>query len=157
MGNEIVQIESPLRITSFHLMYASQAYATYAYIYGLGCKFYTNFTDGAWLVSNTQQKIKNERVIILKSNSELTSPQQVWKRHQEKISELEAKGKRLNHHMSFDTWAKLEQQFDQGSLLSMIGMGAMWLILVIWAVYWLVSNLLTIAGAGLLSVTVLDR
>jgi hypothetical protein len=147
-GNEIIQIESPFRITSFHIMYKSQTRATYAYIYGLGCKFYTNFTDGTWLVSNTNQKIKNKAVIILKSDPKLASTQQTWKRHKEKIAELEAKGKRLNHHISFDTWANLEQQFDQGSSSSMISVGLIWLVIVAWILYWLVSNVLLIADVG---------
>src|SRR5687768_16894861 len=41
MGNEIIKIEPPLRISSFHLTFSSQRHATYAYVFGLGCKFYT--------------------------------------------------------------------------------------------------------------------
>jgi hypothetical protein len=148
MGNEIIQIQSPLRITSFHLMYVSQKYSTYAYVYGLGCKFYTNFTDGSWLVSNTHQKIKNKAVTILKSDPEHTLPNQIWKRHQEKISELEIQGKLVNPHISFDTWAKLEQQFDQGSLPSMIVSGLVWLLWLTWVLYWLVNKVLSIINAG---------
>lgn len=143
-GNEIMEIQSPLRITSYHLMYASRTYATYAYIYGLGCKFYTNFTDGTWLVSNTQQKIKNKNVIILKRDTEQEPTQHIWNRHQAKIAELEAQGKRLNQHISFDTWAQLEQQFDRSNLSSMITIGLIWLALVAWVLYWLVSNILIV-------------
>jgi hypothetical protein len=147
LGNEILQIQSPFRITSFHLMYTSPSHATYAYIYGLGCKFYTNFTDGTWLVSNTHQKIKNKMVLILKSDLEPALTHQIWKRHQEKISELESNGKVLNHHISFDTWVKLEQQFDQGSLLEVISTGIIWLMFVAWVLFWLVRNILTFVGA----------
>lgn len=147
-SNELIQIQSPFRITSFHLIYTSQTEATYAYVYGLGCKFYTNFTDGTWLVSNTHLKISNTKVIILERDLEIASTQQIWKRHQEKIFELEAKGKRLNHHISFDTWVKLEQQFDQAGLLTIIGIGFIWLMFVIWILYWLVSNILIITGAS---------
>jgi hypothetical protein len=148
MSNEIIQIQSPLRITSFHLMYASQKYSTYAYVYGLGCKFYTNFTDGSWLVSNTHQKIKNKAVAILKSDPEHTLPDQIWKRHQEKISELETQGKHINPHISFDTWVKLEQQFDQGSLPSAIVSGFTWLLWLTWILYWLANKVLSIINAS---------
>jgi hypothetical protein len=148
MGNEIIQIQPPLRIASFHLMYASQKYSTYAYVYGLGCKFYTNFTDGSWLVSNTHQKIKNKAVTILKSDSEHTLPNQIWKRHQEKIYELEIQGKLVNPHISFDSWVELEQQFDQGSLPSMIVSGFIWLLWLTWLLYWLTNKVLSIVNAG---------
>jgi hypothetical protein len=148
MGNEIIQIQSPLRITSFHLMYASQKHSTYAYVYGLGCKFYTNFTDGSWLVSNTHQKIKNKAVTILRGDPEHTSPDQIWKRHQEKISELETQGKQINPHISFDAWVKLEQQFDQGGLPSMIATGFIWLLWLTWILYWLVNKVLSIVNVG---------
>jgi hypothetical protein len=148
IGKEIIQIQSPLRITTFHLMYVSQKRSTYAYVYGLGCKFYTNFTDGSWVVSNTHQKIKNKAVTILKSDPEHTLPDQIWKRHQEKITELEAQGKHVNPHISFDTWVKLEQQFDQGSLPSMIVSGFIWLLWLTWMLYWLANKVLSIVNAG---------
>ena len=65
-ANEYVQIESPSRVTSYHLMYSSQEYSTIAYVYGMGCKFFTKFTDGTWVVSNTGQKIRDEKILILK-------------------------------------------------------------------------------------------
>src|SRR5215216_5315857 len=40
-SNEYVRVETPLRITSYHLMYVSKDAATFAYLYGLGCKYYT--------------------------------------------------------------------------------------------------------------------
>src|SRR5574342_580423 len=64
--NEYVRVKTPLRITSYHLMYVSKDHATFAYVHGLGCKFYTKFVDGTWFVSNTAQNIHDERVVILK-------------------------------------------------------------------------------------------
>ena len=148
MGGEIIQIQSPLRIASFHIMFASQTHATYTYIYGLGCKFYTNFTDGTWLVSNTHLKIKDKTVIILESDAGVSSTDKIWERHQEKISELEAKGKHLNHHISFDTWLKLEQQFNRSSMFSFSGVEIIWFALILCAFYWLISNLIALVRAG---------
>lgn len=145
-GRELIRIHFPLRITSFHLIYTSQPRATYAYIYGLGCKFYTNFTDGTWLVSNTNLEIKDKTVIAFKHDPESNSTRQIWKRHREKISELEAQGKRLNDYLSFDTWVKVDQQLDKASQPLVIGMGVAWLALVAWALYQLVSRLLPILG-----------
>ena len=148
-GNEIIKIEPPLRISSFHIMFASQTHATYAYVYGLGCKFYTNFSDGTWLVSNTSLDIDDQTVIVIKRNPEFTlTTEFVWKRHQDKISELQAQGKHLSQNVSFEAWAKLDQRFDQSSLSSMIGTGVIWSELVIWGLYWLISKLITFAGSG---------
>src|SRR5512137_24399 len=54
-NNEYVRVETPLRITSYHLIYVSGDGSTLAYVYGLGSKFYTKFIDGTWLISNTAQ------------------------------------------------------------------------------------------------------
>src|SRR5262245_56262441 len=65
-SNEYVRIRAPLRIASYHLMYISKDDTTFAYVFGPGCKFYTKFIDGTWLVSNTAQDIRDEKVIIVK-------------------------------------------------------------------------------------------
>jgi hypothetical protein len=148
-GNEIIKIEPPLRISSFHLTFFSQTHATYAYVYGLGCKFYTNFSDGTWLVSNTALDVNDKSVIVIKRNPEFTlTTEFVWKRHQEKIAEQEALGRQLNHHVSFEAWSKLDQRFDQSSLLSMMGIGLAWSAVMIVVLYWLISKLITLAGSG---------
>jgi hypothetical protein len=147
MGNEIIKIEFPFRISSFHLTFVSQTHATYAYVYGLGCKFYTNFSDGTWLVSNTSLDVKDDKVIVFKANPEFTlTTEFVWKRHQEKISELESQGKHLNHNVSFEAWAKLDQRFDQSGLSTILKIGVIWCALVIGALYWLIRMLITLLG-----------
>jgi hypothetical protein len=148
-GNEIIKIEPPLRISSFHLLFTSQTHATYAYVYGLGCKFYTNFSDGTWLVSNTVLDVNDKTVIVIKRNPEFTlTTEFVWQRHQEKISELEAQGKHKNQNVSFEAWAKLDQRFDQSSLSSMLGIGLTWSAVILLTLYWLISKLITLAGSG---------
>jgi len=150
MGDEIIKIEPPLRISSFHITYASQADATYAYVYGLGCKFYTNFSDGTWLVSNTQLEVRNDKsVIILKYEPDmLPSTEVIWKRHQEKISELLAQGKYLNEQVSFNDWVRVEQRFDQGGMWSIIKTGLTWWAIVIAVLYWLINKVIALTGSG---------
>ena len=149
IGNEILKIESPLRISSFHILFASPTHATYAYVYGLGCKFYTNFSDGTWLVSNTQLEVKgDERVIVLKWDPEITSTDFIWKRHQEKVSELLAQGKLLNQRASFNTWVEIDRRFDQSGTWALIRSGLGWLAFVIGVLYCLISILATLAGSG---------
>ena len=79
-SNEYVRVEAPLRITSYHLMYVSKDAATFAYVYGLGCKFYTKFMDGTWLVSNTVQSIRDEKVVVQKREDEAATTEQIWKK-----------------------------------------------------------------------------
>jgi hypothetical protein len=148
LGGEVIRIQSPLRITSFHLMYASHDFATYAYLYGLGTKFYTNFTDGTWLVSNTALNTRNGKVIVLKSDPELAHTRPIWERHRMKVLALEAEGRSLYQHLSFDHWAGVERQFDQGSLPSVIGMGLAWLAVVIGALYWLIGRLFILLSSN---------
>ena len=139
-SNEDVRVEPPLRITSYHLMYVSKDEATFAYVYGLGCKFYTRFMDGTWLVSNTAQSIRDEKVIVQKRDEELAATAQVLKHHYAKLQELQAKGLQLATRVSFDHWLEIESRFDQSNVISVVSLGIVWLMLVAWAIYWVVTN-----------------
>ncbi|HEX5943214.1 MAG TPA: hypothetical protein VFY66_13100, partial [Anaerolineales bacterium] len=86
-SNEYIRVKTPLRITSYHLIYVSKDDATFAYVYGLGCKFYTKFIDGTWFVSNTAQSIRDEKVIVQKRDTEAATTEQVWKKHHTKVQE----------------------------------------------------------------------
>jgi hypothetical protein len=146
LSNEIMKIESPLRISSFHLMFTSPHHATHAYVYGLGSKFYTSFSDGTWLVSNTQLEARDESVIVIKRDPEITSTDILWKRHQEKISELLAQGKHLHPQISFDAWASFDQRFDRSGMLTMIRIGAVWMVTVVGVLYCLISTFIMLAS-----------
>ena len=139
-SNEDVRVEPPLRITSYHLMYVSKDEATFAYVYGLGCKFYTRFMDGTWLVSNTAQSIRDEKVIVQKRDEEPAATAQVLKHHYAKLQELQAKGLQLATRVSFDHWLEIESRFDQSNVISVVSLGIVWLMLVGWAIYWVVTN-----------------
>ena len=139
-SNEDVRVEPPLRITSYHLMYVSKDEATFAYVYGLGCKFYTRFMDGTWLVSNTAQSIRDEKVIVQKRDEEATTTAQVLKHHYAKVQELQAKGLQLATRVSFDHWLEIESRFDQSNVISVVSLGIVWLMLLGWAIYWVVMH-----------------
>ncbi len=139
-SNEYVRIETPLRITSYHLMYVSEEGATFAYIYGLGLKFYTKFIDGTWLVSNTIQSIRDEKVIVLKRDTEAVTTEQIWKKHYTKIQELQAKGLQPARHVSFQDWAEVESRFDRSNVISAISLGAIWLAFLFWVIRWVILN-----------------
>ena len=145
-NNEFVKIESPLRLTTYHLMFVSKSHSTYAYVYGLGCKFYTNFTDGTWLVSNTGQRVRDKKVIVLARDYGTIATDKLWERHRAKIEEFQADGKRLNPHLSFEAWAGVENLFDRGNLMSIIWMGVVWLGFLSWVIYWLASKALGLIG-----------
>lgn len=139
-SNEYVRVERPLRITSYHLMYVSKDEATFAYVYGLGCKFYTRFIDGTWLVSNTAQSIRDEKVIVQKRDEEAATTEQVLKNHLEKVQELQAKGLQLAPQVSFDHWVEIESRFDQSNVISVVSLGIVWLMVLVWSIYWVVMN-----------------
>jgi hypothetical protein len=139
-NNDHVRVETPLRITSYHLMYVSKDEATFAYVFGLGCKFYTKFVDGTWLVSNTVQTLRDEKVVILKRDPEAASTDQVWKRHAAKIQEYQAKGLQLARRVSFADWVEIEGRFDRGNVVSVVSLGIVWLMFLTWAIYWIVMN-----------------
>jgi hypothetical protein len=139
-SNEPVRVEPPLRITSYHLMYVSKDEATIAYVYGLGCKFYTRFLDGTWLVSNTVQSIRDEKVIVQKRDEEPATTQQVLKRHDAKIQELQTKGLQPATRVSFDHWIEIESRFDQSNVISVVSMGIVWMMILVWAIYWVVMH-----------------
>ena len=139
-SNEDVRVEHPLRIVSYHLMYISKDEATFAYVYGLGCKFYTRFMDGTWLVSNTAQSIRDEKVIVQKREEEAATTAQVLKNHYAKVQQLQAKGLQLATRVSFDNWVDIESRFDQSNVISVVSLGIVWLMFLGWAIYWVVMN-----------------
>jgi hypothetical protein len=139
-GNEYVRVETPLRITSYHLMYVSEDGATFAYVYGLGPKFYTKFMDGTWLVTNTAQSIRDEKVIVQKREDEAATAEQIWKKHHTKVQEYQAKELQLATRVSFQDWLELESRFDQSSVISVASLGVIWLAFLAWVIYWIVMN-----------------
>jgi len=139
-SNDYARVETPLRITSYHLMYISQDEATFAYVYGLGCKFYTKFVDGTWLVSNTAQNLRDEKVVILRRDPEPASTDQVWKKHYTKVQEYQAKGLQLAKRVSFGDWVEIESRFDRGNVISVVSLGLVWIIFLTWAIYRIVVN-----------------
>jgi len=140
-SNEYVRVKTPLRIASYHLMYLSRDNATFAYVYGLGCKFYTKFMDGTWLVSNTAQNLRDEKVVILKRDPKAAIPtEQVWRQHQMKVQEYQAKGMQLAIRVSFPDWVEIESRFDQSNIISVVSLGVIWMVMLIWAIYWLAMN-----------------
>jgi hypothetical protein len=141
-GREYTRIEPPLRITSYHLMYFSKEKSTLAYIYGLGCKFYSRFSDGTWLVSNTVQGIRDEKIEVVVSALPAAP---ALDNHEIKIREKIERGKRFSPHMTFDSWAEVDSQFDQSNLVSLLSMGLVWTGILTWLVYWLLRN-----GLGLI-------
>ena len=139
-NNEYVRVEAPLRITSYHLMYVSEDAATFAYVYGLGCKFYTKLMDGTWIVSNTAQSIRDEKVVVQKREEETATTEQILKKHQTKVQEYRSKGIDLAPRVSFDHWVEIESKFDQSNVTTVVGMGIIWWLFLIWAISWLVTS-----------------
>jgi hypothetical protein len=132
---EYVRVEPPLRITSYHLMYVSEDRATLAYVYGLGPKFYTRFIDGTWLVSNTAQSSRDEKVIVQKRDDEVRATDQIWKMHHGRVQEYRAKGLQLAAQVSFEDWMELEGRFDRSNVIPGLGLGVVWLAFLAWVVY----------------------
>jgi hypothetical protein len=139
--NEEVRVESPLRITSFHLLYVSRDEATLAYVYGLGCKFYTKFTDGTWLVSNTAQSTRNEKIIVQKKTQEGIPAEQGLKNHEEKVRQLQASGLQPASRVTFDDWVNVDSQFDQDGVISVVGTTLIGLAILAGAIYWVVKSI----------------
>ena len=134
-SNEYVRIKTPLRIASYHLMYLSKDNATFAYVYGLGCKYYTKFVDGTWLVSNTVQNIRDKKVVVLKRDPEAAMPtEQVWKKHQMKVQEWQAKGMQLASRVSFPDWVEIESRFDRSNVMTVVSLGIIWMAILVWLV-----------------------
>ena len=137
---EIVRVETPLRITSYHLMYVSEDGGTFAYIYGLGTKFYTKFADGTWLVSNTMQNFRDQKVVVQKREEDAAGTEQVWGKHYMKLQEYQLKGLQPAPRVSFQDWVEIEGLFDQNNVRSVLSLGIVWMIFLIWAIYWVVVN-----------------
>ena len=145
-GNEYVRVKTPFRIASYHLMYVSKDGATFAYVYGLGCKFYTKFVDGTWLVSNTAQSIRDEKVVVQKRDTEAATTEHVWEKHRTKVQEYQGQGMHLATRVSFEDWLEIENRFDHSNMISVVSLGIMWMLFLIWAIYWVVTIGVNIIG-----------
>jgi hypothetical protein len=147
-ANEYTRIVSPLRIASYHIMYLSNNGSTFAYIYGLGVKFYTRFTNGVWLVTNTSQKLDDPKVLIQPAEPGFTSPEMLWAIHQEKVRELQARGLQLVPKQSFADWVGIESRFDGSNTSSALFMGFFWLAFATGMIFWIVKSIIGLFARG---------
>lgn len=146
-SEDFVRIERPLRITSYHLLYLSEDKSTLAYIYGMGCKFYTKYEDGSWLVSNTLLSINNEKVRTIRRENKNSTTEESWERHQRAVEENEAAGMKKIMVMTFALWLEIEQEFNQSNLAMIKGMGIFWMSFLGLVIYWLIRTIVSFTSA----------
>ncbi len=108
---ELVQIQSPLRITAAYPLMASNEYSTGALILGLGIKFYTSFTDGSGLITANflTDLIDDDRRQLYKYGAVQSTPD-AWEQHRGHINQRKATGKRLREPFGFEDYVRLSKR-----------------------------------------------
>jgi hypothetical protein len=105
---EVLQIRSPLRVSTNHPLLIERAHATYGLVMGLGVKFYTGFTDGTILISaNFPSRQIDDRERRIYKYAASASIHVAWQAHQERIAELQDKGKVLDQTLHFGTYVRI--------------------------------------------------
>ena len=77
---------------------------------------------------------------ILERDTEAATTEQVWKKHHTMVQEYQGKGMHLATPVSFENWVEIENRFDQSNVTSVVSLGVMWVVLLIWAIYRVVTN-----------------
>jgi hypothetical protein len=110
---EVMRIGKDLSANLFFLLLASREYDTYVAPFGMGVKFYTSFTDGTCVITTNflGENIHDDGEKLYKS-AQPGPIEAAWKHHQAWVSDLTARGKQRNYHLSFDDFAKLACKED---------------------------------------------
>jgi hypothetical protein len=107
---EFVRIRSPLRVATYHPLLVYREFATYAYLFGLGLKLYTRFTDGTSLI--TANYVSHGPVLAdedrkLYIYSAVQSIESAWESHKDHINEFRSDGRQPSHRMTFEDYAEM--------------------------------------------------
>jgi hypothetical protein len=110
---EIAKLRGFFKITSYYPILVSREQGTYAYAFGLGVKFFTNFHDGTGLIStNFESRGFHNVDAKLYKFSKAQRIENAWLSHQKRIGEFVAEGKRLRDRLHFEDYAELAMRED---------------------------------------------
>lgn len=135
LSNEMIGIRPPLRVASYGIVFASPAYGTYVHVFGLGCKFYTGFTDGTWLVTNSNLKSGSDTIVIQNRLDAPEPTEKVWQRHLAQAEKMKTEGKIPDARLSFEAWAKIDRKIDKANMRAVKQFGFLWTAFLVFVLY----------------------
>jgi hypothetical protein len=116
---EVVKIKRSWRLATHYPLLVAREHATFAILYGLGVKFYTNFTDGTALVSAnsgiTSPVIADEEKFY-KYRSSLDI-EAAWDFHRDKVSKFRSEGRQTRDTLCFEDYVEISTR--EGELFSL--------------------------------------
>lgn len=116
---EVMTIHDGTMVLVGHPVCISKNRNAFAEPNGLETKFYTAFQDGAILISmdcgdeidrGSMILINNCKASILINNCKASSISDTWAKHQKRIAELEAEGRRVDCQTSFQAYVEIEHK-----------------------------------------------
>ncbi len=112
--NEVRRLRWPLRISASYPLLVSPSHATTALIMGLGVKFYTLFTNGYGLITANFDSISGRSPDGLSAKYATPgSIEEIWQQHCDRMTQLQALGKRLRETTTFEDYVALSRREEQ--------------------------------------------
>jgi hypothetical protein len=99
---------------SYMLMYHRHP-STIALPLGLGIKLYTGFTDGTLLVSTSFASCLQPSDDTVVKYSSKQPADETWRQHQERIAEMEARGKQVRPAFDYERFVEMSRQEEGAS------------------------------------------
>jgi Zn-dependent protease len=110
LGKEVLIFPKPARLGVASILLSHSSPSSIATITALGIKFYSVFLDGTLLVSSSYRSplvpSPNSRII---KNPDCQTVEEAWLAHNQKASELRARGLTLRRLSSFADYVEIEQ------------------------------------------------
>jgi hypothetical protein len=115
-GKEIVRIEKPLRYVLLNPLVLNHQYDSYAHVFGMGTKFITHFSDDTLLITcsyPTENILKPKKQYFRYGQRSKIGVSAAWQQHQERILDLEQKGRETVQQLSLEYFEKMMHRDDK--------------------------------------------
>ncbi len=106
---EVIEFRSSLRIARGYPLLELPNQGTFAVVHALESQFLTLFTDGTWLITGTEGRIKDfvdENFQVHRQGATQTV-EAAWGQHQIRVEAFKAEGKRLKENINFSDYADI--------------------------------------------------
>jgi hypothetical protein len=107
---EVMDVHGGTKILTAYSIFMSKNKTTFVHPNPFGVKYYTSFQDGTMLVSRNYGDKDGVGPTVMANPCKGASIADTWAKHQERLAELEAGGKRVNRQTSFQAYAEISHK-----------------------------------------------
>lgn len=113
LNREIIQVESPLRLTMSQPILAHRERGAYALVFGMGVKFYTLFTDGTGLISaNFPSQPVQDMIRKIYKSAEPRGIEECWQAHNLEVVNFQRMGRVVDNLIRFESYISISRRED---------------------------------------------